>query len=46
MKFLGGHFWVKVEGQAPLCYAAVGWWVGWCLTLKIVKIQKVQIWFK
>ena len=22
-------------------YAAVGWWVGWCLTLKMVKIQKV-----
>ena len=22
-------------------YAAVGWWMGWCLTPKMVEIQKV-----
>jgi len=29
----------RVLSEIP--YAAVGWWVGWCLTLKIEKNQKV-----
>ena len=29
----------RVLSEIP--YVAVGWWVGWCLTLKMVKIQKV-----
>ena len=29
----------RVLSEIP--YVAVGWWVEWCLTLKMVKIQKV-----
>ena len=38
----GGRGWVLFE----IPYVAVGWWVEWCLTLKMVKIQVPRVLFE